>query len=78
MSKRDSNAPHPEEYNHDMVITLEASKRYMMIARNRTFIKEKGFEHPEDFFRKDIANKGWRELCKPLKLNVILFVCKPS
>ena len=58
VSKRDSNAPPPEEYNHDMFLTLEASKRYTLIARNRTFIKEKGLEHPEDLFRKDIANKG--------------------
>ena len=73
VSKRASNAP-PKEYNHDMFITLEASKIYSMIARNRTFIKEKGFEHPEDFFRKDIANKGWRELCKPPKPTVISVV----
>ena len=37
-------------------------------------IKEKGFEHPEDLFRKDITNKGWRDLCKPLKLVVISIV----
>ena len=67
MSNRASNAPPPKEYNHGMFITLETSKRYTMIARNRTFIKEKGFEHPEDFFMKYIANKGWRELCKPPK-----------
>ena len=45
-----------------------------MIARNRTFIKEKGFEHPKDLFRKDIANKGWRELCKVPKIVVISIV----
>ena len=66
MSKKVSNAPHSEEYNHDMFIALEACKRYTMIERNITFIKEKDFEHLEDFSRKDIANKGWRELCKPL------------
>ena len=33
---------------------------------NRSFIKEKGFHHPEDFFRKTIADKGWRALCQPL------------
>ena len=60
MSKKTSNAPPLEEYNHDILITLEASKRYTMIARNKTFIEEKNFEHPKDFFRKDIANKGWR------------------
>ena len=57
-----------------MFITLEASKRYTMIEKNRTFIKEKGFEHPDDFFRKDIANKGWRELRKlprPIVISIV-------
>ena len=35
------------------------------ICKNRSFIKEKGFHHPDDFFRKTIANKGWRVLCQP-------------
>ena len=56
MSKLALNAPPPEEYNHNIFITVEASKRYTMIARKITF-KEKGFEHP--------VNKGWRELYKP-------------
>ena len=74
VSKRTSNAPPFEEYNHDMFITLETSKRYMMITRNKTFIKEKGFEHPKDFFKKDIVNKGRKELCRPPKLAIILVV----
>ena len=35
------------------------------ICKNRSFIKEKGFHHPDDFFRKTIATKGWRALCQP-------------
>ena len=35
------------------------------ICRNRSFIKEKGFHHPDDFFHKTIATKGWRALCQP-------------
>ena len=35
------------------------------ICKNRSFIKEKGFHHPDDFFRKTIAAKGWRALCQP-------------
>ena len=35
------------------------------ICKNRSFIKEKGFHHPDDFFRKTIATKGWRGLCQP-------------
>ena len=33
--------------------------------KNRSFIKENGFHHPDDFFRKTIATKGWRALCQP-------------
>ena len=35
------------------------------ICKNRSFIKEKGFHHTDDFFRKTIAIKGWRALCQP-------------
>ena len=35
------------------------------ICKNRSFIKEKGFHHPDDFFRKTIATKGWQVLCQP-------------
>ena len=65
VSKRASNAPPPKEYNHGMFIILEASKRYTMIARNITFIKEKNFEHTKDFFSKDIANKGGESHANP-------------
>ena len=39
--------------------------RFGTICKNRSFIKEKGFHHPDDFFRKTIATKGWRALCQP-------------
>ena len=42
--------------------------RFGTISKNRSFIKEKGFHHPDDFFRKKIANKGWRALCQPPRL----------
>ena len=32
--------------------------RFGTICKNRSFIKEKGFHHPDDFFRKTIATKG--------------------
>ena len=35
------------------------------ICKNWSFIKEKGFHHPDDFFRKTIVTKGWRALCQP-------------
>ena len=42
-----------------------AADRFGIICKNRSFIKEKGFHHPDDFFRKTIAAKGWRALCQP-------------
>ena len=39
--------------------------RFGTICKNRSFIKEKGFHHPNDFFRKTIASKGWQALCQP-------------
>ena len=42
-----------------------AVDRFGTICKNRYFIKEKGFHHPEDFFRKTFAAKGWRAPCQP-------------
>ena len=42
-----------------------AANRFGTICKNRSFIKEKGFHHPDDFFHKTIATKGWRALCQP-------------
>ena len=42
-----------------------AADRFGTICKNRSFIKENGFHHPDDLFRKTIANKGWRALCQP-------------
>ena len=38
--------------------------RFGTICKNWSFIKEKGFHHHEDFFRKTIGNKGWQALCQ--------------
>ena len=42
-----------------------AADQFGTICKNRSFIKEKGFHHPDDFFVKTIATKGWRALCQP-------------
>ena len=42
-----------------------AADLFDTIFKNRSFIKEKAFHHPDDFFRKTIATKGWRALCQP-------------
>ena len=39
--------------------------RFGIICKNWFFVKEKGFHHPDDFFRKTIATKGWQALCQP-------------
>ena len=44
------------------------------MSKNGSFIKEKGFHHPDDFFHKTIANKGWRALCQPPRLAAIMVV----
>ena len=46
-------------------VNADAADRFSIICKNRSFIKEKGFHHPEDFFRKTIEAKGWRALCQP-------------
>ena len=45
-----------------------STDRLGTICKNRSFIKEKGFHHPDDFFRKTIATKGWQALCQPPRL----------
>ena len=45
-----------------------AVDRFDTICKNRSFIKEKGFHHPHNLFRKTIVAKGWRALCQPPRL----------
>ena len=40
-----------------------AIDRFCTICKNRSFMKEKGFHHLDDFFRKTIMTKGWWVLC---------------
>ena len=52
-------------YDHDKFVNESAAKKFDLISKNWSFIKEKGFHHPEDFFHKTITDKGWRALCQP-------------
>ena len=61
---RPSEDPTPT-YDVTRFVNSSAADRFGIICKNRSFIKEKGFHHPDDFFRKTIAAKGWRALCQP-------------
>ena len=65
-SKRGRVSEEPaHSYDHDKSINESTTEKFGLISKNRSFIKEKGFHHPDDFFRKTIANKGWKALCQP-------------
>ena len=61
---RSGEGPTPN-YDVTRFVNEGAADRFGTICKNRSFIKEKGFHHPDDFFRKTIAAKGWRALCQP-------------
>ena len=53
------------DYDHEKFVNASAAEKFNLISKNRSFIKKKGFHHPDDFFHKTITNKGWRALCQP-------------
>ena len=61
---RASEDPTPN-FNLIKFVNEGVADRFGTICKNRSFIKEKGFNHPDDFFRKTIATKEWRALCQP-------------
>ena len=65
-----------EEYDISKFVNLEATKRSTLISKQRSFIMEKGFHHPKDFFKKTIANKGWKALCQPPRPAATMVVCE--
>ena len=56
-----------QNYDRTKFVNEGAAEKLSLISKNRSFIKEKGFHHPEDFFRKIIANMEWRVICEPPK-----------
>ena len=61
---RASEDPTPN-FDNTKFVNEGVADRFGTICKNRSFIKEKGFHHPDDFFHKTIATKGWRALCQP-------------
>ena len=61
-------------YDHEKFVNVSATEKFGLILKNRSFIKEKGFHYPDDFFRKTIMNKGWRELFQPPRLAATMVV----
>ena len=47
-----------QNYDHTKFVNEGVAEKLGLIFKNSSFIKEKGFHHLEDFFRKTIANKG--------------------
>ena len=54
-----------DDYDHRKFVNMGASEKFTLISKNRSFIKEKGFHHPEYFFHKTITQKGWKALSQP-------------
>ena len=52
-------------YDHDKFVNESVFEKFGLISTNRSFIKVKGFQHPDDSFLKTIARKGWGALCLP-------------
>ena len=59
---RPSEDPTPT-FDASRFINASVADRFSTICKNRSFIKEKGFHYPDDFFRKTIEAKGGRALC---------------
>ena len=51
-------------YDQAKFVNEGAAEKFGLICKNRSFIKETGFHHPEDIFRKNIVAKGWQALCQ--------------
>ena len=47
-----------ENFDRNKFVNMAVVEKFGLISKNRSFIKEKGFHHPDDLFRKTITNKG--------------------
>ena len=62
------------DYDNEKFINASVAEKFGLISKHRSLNKEKGFHHPDDFFRKTIANKGLRALCQPPRSAGIMVV----
>ena len=56
-SSQASEEPSPA-YDHDKIFNAGVAEKFDLISTNRSFIKEKGFHHPDDFFSKNHSQEG--------------------
>ena len=54
-----------EDFDRNRFINVAAAEKFDLISKNQSFIKEKGFHHPDDLFEKTLANKGGRRFANP-------------
>ena len=63
--RRQSSEDPTPTFDASRFVNTSVADQFGTICKNLSFIKEKGFHHPDDFFRKTIAAKGWCALCQP-------------
>ena len=72
-SNRASEEP-SQAFDHGKFVNESAAEKFGLISGNLSFINEKGFNHPDDFFQKTIARKAWGALCQPLRPTATMVV----
>ena len=57
-SKRNQASEEPaHDYDHEKFVNANAAEKFSLFSKNQSFIKEKGFHHPDYFFLKTIGDK---------------------
>ena len=65
-SKKSRWVEEPEgDFDRNKFINVATVEKFGLVSKIWSFIKEKGFHHLDDFFRKTIVNKGWKALYQP-------------
>ena len=64
---RPSEAPTPA-FDASRFVNESVADRFSIICKNRSFIKEKGFHHPDDFLGRQSKERGGVPCANPLAL----------